>query len=243
MQDLTANAIRQILSLDSDITPELVEKFIVALDPKRAINTPLVRVIRYPEVMERLAISRSTLLRLLRDGHLTRVFTCSDKYGLGVSAESFNRFINTYTQSPKIHKDEISISPKKRREASREQYIRKLRWRLHLTASSTRTERYEAVARLIASDKRISKCSACLAAGIPVSSFRTYLNSLNSNLSERSLRLIRVADIIGTYIPKDGPVPSLRAIKKMLLARGVKTTQYSIANILDKLGYNRVKAY
>lgn len=47
---------------------------------------------------------------------------------------------------------------------------------------------------------------------------------------------------IADNIPKDGPVPSLRAIKKLLLSRGVKTTKYSIANILDKLGYVRNKA-
>ena len=51
-----------------------------------------------------------------------------------------------------------------------------------------------------------------------------------------------VADIIANSIPKDGSVPSLRTIKKMLLARGVKTSKYSIANILDKLGYARPKA-
>lgn len=242
MNDLTEAAFRNVLSLDPEITPEQTEKFLCTLDPKRADTTPLLQVIRYSEAIKLLACSRSTIKSLIRDGYLTRVYGSGTRFSIGISAESYHRFINDYSRRKVITKETPFQTRERMRRANREQHLRKIRWSYHFNAATTRTEKYEAIARLLASNKKISRRTACLAAGIPLPSFRNYLRSLTRPQSNKSKRLARAADIISQLLLLNQQPPALRQIQAMLVRHGVNTTIRSIARILDELGYKRVKA-
>lgn len=240
MNNLTETAFRNILSLDPEITSEQVEKFLDALDPKRNA-TPLLQVIRYQEAMQLLSCSRYIIERLVRTGHLTRVYGSGNRFGIGITAESYHRFINNFTRRTTIVREAPFYSRERKRRAEREQTIRKIRWSYHFNSTTTRSEKYEAIARLLASNKKISRSTACLAAGVHVNSFSSYLLSLTRPQSNQSLRLAKAADIIARAIPLNQQPPSLRKLRAMLVRHGVNTTTGSIARILDELGYNRNK--
>lgn len=238
---LQPNHSTNILSLDPDITPEQTEEFLKALDPKRQAASSAIRVIRNQEAMQLLACTRPTLLRLVRDGHLTQVFGCGNKCGIGITSESYHRFINNCSVRNATIKPTPSYSREHKRMAAREQTIRKIRWSYHFNSSTTRTEKYQAISRLLASNKNISKSTACLAAGIHVASYSSYLLSLTRPQSKQSQRLAQAADIIERTIPRTQQPPSLRKLRAILAQHGVNTTTGSIARILDELGYNRAK--
>lgn len=240
MNNLTETTFRNILSLDPEITSEQVEKFLDALDPKRNA-TPLLQVIRYQEAMQLLSCSRYIIKRLIRAGYLTRVYGSGKRFGIGITAESYHRFINTHSRKKIIVKETPFYSGKRKRIAEREQAIRKIRWSYHFNSSTTRTEKYEAVARLLSSNKKISKSAACLAAGIPVTSYSSFLSQLSRHQSERSKRLAKVEEFISRFIPRTGNPPSLQKIMDLLRQHNIKTSKATIAHILDSLGYNRPK--
>ena len=91
MKDQTEAAIRNIASIDGEISKEMLEQAIDILRGEMAGRNDLVHVMKRKDVMKHLGIHRRTLDYYLEKGYLERVYGGGQK-AIGVSRESFLRF-------------------------------------------------------------------------------------------------------------------------------------------------------
>lgn len=91
MKSETETLLRNIISLDSEITKENAEKAIDIMRGKVVTDDDLVHVLRYKEVMDLLHVHRRTLEYYIDRGYLDRVYGRGER-ALGISRESFLRF-------------------------------------------------------------------------------------------------------------------------------------------------------
>ena len=241
MRPETKYAMMNVLSLDPEIRPEWVLDAMNVLASGSIHKEKPGAIIRYPEAMRMLSVTRPTLLELIAKGQLTRVMGSGEKLGIGITAESYNRFIYNHTESPvRDTSSEYAPSSKSElRRIEREQKLRRIRWSYHFNASTTRREKYEAIARTVTERKDVSVMEACQAAGISRSAYLSYLRSIVRPMSERTTRLGKIAELITETYPLTKLAPPLMTIKYMLGKEGIKTTTDTIAILLDRLGYSR----
>ena len=91
MKDQTEAAIRNIASIDGEISKEMLDHAIDILRGEMAGRNDLVHVMKRKDVMKHLGIHRRTLDYYLEKGYLERVYGGGQK-AIGVSRESFLRF-------------------------------------------------------------------------------------------------------------------------------------------------------
>ena len=91
MKDQTEAAIRNIASIDGEISKEMLDQAIDILRGEMAGRNDLVHVMKRKDVMKHLGIHRRTLDYYLEKGYLERVYGGGQK-AIGVSRESFLRF-------------------------------------------------------------------------------------------------------------------------------------------------------
>ena len=100
MRAATEAAVRNILSIDTEVKQESVEKAIAIL--RGEIDPPkLVRSIPFKTVRELLGIHRRTLDYYLSKGYLDRVYGGGTR-AIGVTQESFERFTSRTIKRPKL---------------------------------------------------------------------------------------------------------------------------------------------
>lgn len=232
--------IKSILDIDPEISVEQARRALELISGKTG-DAPLLRVIRFPDAMRMLSVSRSRLYALINRGLLSRAFGSGDSRGIGITAESYNRFIDSHSRSGSRSRHQSGLTAREKRNAKRETFIRKIRWSLHINASTTRIEKYEAISRLLSSRKDIPLATACLAAGISRSAYRSYVREIATPRppSNKAIRLDKVATIITALFPMHSTTPSLRKIHSAILEHGIKTSLKTIATLLDELGYSR----
>ena len=91
MKPETETLLRNIISLDPEITKENAEKAIDIMRGKVVTDDDLVHVLRYKEVMDLLHVHRRTLEYYIDRGYLDRVYGRGER-ALGISRDSFIRF-------------------------------------------------------------------------------------------------------------------------------------------------------
>ena len=91
MKSETETLLRNIISLDPEITKENAEKAIDILRGKVVTDDDLVHVLRYKEVMDLLHVHRRTLEYYIDKGYLDRVYGRGER-ALGISRDSYIRF-------------------------------------------------------------------------------------------------------------------------------------------------------
>ena len=91
MKDQTEAAIRNIASIDGEISKEMLDQAIDIFRGEMAGRNDLVHVMKRKDVMKHLGIHRRTLDYYLEKGYLERVYGGGQK-AIGVSRESFLRF-------------------------------------------------------------------------------------------------------------------------------------------------------
>ena len=91
MKPETETAIRSIVSMDAEVTKEMLERAVDILRGKADSDEELVRVLRYKEVIDLLHIHRRTLDYYIEKGYLDRVYGRKQR-ALGISRDSFLRF-------------------------------------------------------------------------------------------------------------------------------------------------------
>lgn len=91
MKTETETLLRNIISLDPEITKENAEKAIDIMRGNVKTEEDLVHVLRYKEVMDLLHVHRRTLEYYIDKGYLDRVYGRGER-ALGVSRDSFIRF-------------------------------------------------------------------------------------------------------------------------------------------------------
>ena len=96
MKAETETLLRNIISLDPDITKENAEKAIDIMRGKVESDDDLVRVLRYKEVTDLLHIHRRTLEYYIEKGYLDRVYGPGER-ALGISRDSYLRFTTQRT--------------------------------------------------------------------------------------------------------------------------------------------------
>ena len=93
MKEQTEAAIRNVASIDDEITKEMLDQAIDILRGEMAGRNDLVHVMKRRDVMKHLKIHRRTLDYYLEKGYLKRVYGGERKKALGVSRESFLQFM------------------------------------------------------------------------------------------------------------------------------------------------------
>ena len=96
MKSETETLLRNIISLDSEITKENAEKAIDVMRGKVETESDLVHVLRYKEVMDLLHVHRRTLEYYIEKGYLDRVYGRGER-ALGISRDSYLRFTTRRT--------------------------------------------------------------------------------------------------------------------------------------------------
>ena len=91
MKSETETLLRNIISLDPEITKENAEKAIDIMRGKVVTDDDLVHVLRYKEVMDLLHVHRRTLEYYIDKGYLDRVYGRGER-ALGISRDSYIRF-------------------------------------------------------------------------------------------------------------------------------------------------------
>ena len=91
MKSETETLLRNIISLDAEITKENAERAIDIMRGKVVTEDDLVHVLRYKEVMDLLHVHRRTLEYYIARGYLDRVYGRGER-ALGISRDSFLRF-------------------------------------------------------------------------------------------------------------------------------------------------------
>ena len=99
MKAETETLLRNIISLDPEITKENAEKAIDIMRGKIESEADLVHVLRYKEVMDLLHVHRRTLEYYINKGYLDRVYGRGER-ALGVTRDSYLRFT---TQRTVVH--------------------------------------------------------------------------------------------------------------------------------------------
>ena len=92
MKAETETLLRNIISLDPEITKENAEKAIDVLRGKVETEDDLVHVMRYKDVCELLHVHPRTLEYYINRGYLDRVYGMGGMRALGITRESFIRF-------------------------------------------------------------------------------------------------------------------------------------------------------
>jgi len=93
MKPETETAIRSIVTFDSEVTRENLERAIDIMRGKISSDEELVHTIRFKDAIDLLKVSRRTLTYYLDHGYIDRVYGCGCR-ALGVSRESLLRFMN-----------------------------------------------------------------------------------------------------------------------------------------------------
>lgn len=100
MKTETESAIRSIVSLDSEITREMMERAIDILRGRAESVDDLVHVIRRQEAIRILNVHRRTLDYYVKQGYLDTVYGGGRRRALGISRESLVRFMRLRVGHP-----------------------------------------------------------------------------------------------------------------------------------------------
>lgn len=241
MKQQTAETLKSILAFEPELSGDQIQRALEIMDRSLDPNSRPFSIIRYKEAMSLLGVSHSTLINLINKGLFTRAYGSGSKLALGITAESYNRFIHDYSRKASPQKAIQVITPRDRNRAAYEMRIRKIRWAYHFTAQTTKNEKCEAIAKLLSAHKGISLSMACIAAGISEPTYRHFIRKISRPRSERTKRIGRVADIISRSFPVTSTPPSVSAIEYALRQYGIKTSRKTISALLDKMGYARIK--
>lgn len=93
MKNETETLIRNVVSLDPEVTKENLERAIDIMRGKVESDEDFVHNIKFRDAQELLKVSRRTLSYYLDHGYLDRVYGCGHR-ALGISRESLLRFMN-----------------------------------------------------------------------------------------------------------------------------------------------------
>lgn len=248
MNPKTENTIRSILTLDCTIPEKQRENAIIIFRGDKIPCAPLpdsVRVLRFSEAAKRLNISRSTLKRYANRGLFDRVYGCGSIHAIGISLESYNRFISKQTKPhPTLEQRNRQAYDKKKlkasmRRADLERTDRKIRRLLGLASSSSQKQRYEAVKRVLDTTTNLSTSSVCKAAGITPSAYRQYLirpkNPWDIQRKNQDVAIL----LIKSNIDVSKERVCLREAHRMITDHGIKVSLGTLSHILDKHGIAR----
>lgn len=210
-------------------------------DQKVKIPSRGLRIITFDEAMSRLHISRITLGELIEAGILTRVEGFRRIGGIGVTAESYNRFIDAFELYKARLQTRVTSPALAKLRDEREAFLNTIRDLLPFTSETTAREKYEALTRLLSERKDIPTHAACLAAGVPLSAYRSYLkiHVTTPNPNGHDAKTKMIIDRI-TAMTADGVKElSVLGIKKALNNEGIKISRKKIAAIIDRISGSR----
>lgn len=248
MNPETENTIRSVLILDDTIPEERREIAMRIFRGEKIPSAPLpdsVRVLRFSEAAKCLNISRSTLKRYVNRGLFDRVYGCGSIHALGISLESYNRFISAQTKPHptlelrnRMAHDKMKLKASQRH-ADRERTDRKIRRLLCLAPSSSRKQKYEAVKRLLDTTADFSASAVCRAAGVTISAYRQYLIRPKNPWGIQRKNQDAAILLIKAYIDVSKESVCLREAHRMISDHGLKVSLGTLSRILDDHGIAR----
>ena len=100
MKNETETAVRSIVSMDAEVTKDMMERAIVILRGQVESEEDMVHVMKRKDVMKLLSVTRRTIDYYLKQGYLERVYGCGKKNAIGVTRESVLRFLRLRVGRP-----------------------------------------------------------------------------------------------------------------------------------------------
>lgn len=248
MNHATEMTIRSIFAVDDSIPEEMYENTIELLRGQTASKEPHAPppgILRFSDAAKLLNVTTWTIYTYARKGFLDRVYGSGNDKAIGVSVESYNRFINQQSlrrcpsaEQIRIAKDKALLKASISR-ADHERVMRKIRRELNIATGSTRKEIYASIEHLLATRKDFSLRLVCKVAGVSPSAFCSYrVRPRTPRIAQRQKESLALS-IIQMNFSGNGSRICLSEAHEFLRAHGLHIAIATVARILDSNGYNR----
>ena len=245
MKIATEEALKSILALDDELSPERISVALEILRNRPPDLSGLTRVIRFKDVAAMLGVSRDTVDGYVRRGHLTAV-RGSGHAALGISSKSYEAF--TVGRSKTLDAKRAAKHPPKPKSDRREQKKReqevlvlKVSRALALPEVATRAEVCAAMEAYRLKHPSVSNNVLCKATGILRT---TYANYRNRNAGESAAHKVRRRECVAALealFPDKAARLNVHVVRTVLLReRGIGYCVRTLEDILAKAGYQDV---
>lgn len=240
MNSKTELALHSILNLDPEVKKDDVLQAMNLLNGVPLQDEQLDQVLRMKEVIALLDSSYKVVYSFIKQGLLDRVYASGRKRVLGISMKSYTRLINSQTFVPPPQRPVDPYTTKRfKLKMKREKALRKTRWELHLSTTSTRKERYHAIDEYLDKHPDSSVSMVTRAADIPLSSYREYCRRKNI-INPRVVRREQLTKLILYLFPDRSAELSRRHIIRELQKRNIYVSHKLVTSILQLNGYTKL---
>lgn len=248
MNKQTEITLKSIFAVDETIDSAQIDSAIKILQSQTiTCKTHPTQVIKFCEAARLLHVTAWTVNDYANRGLLERVYGGGAKKAIGISLQSYNRFIllqrtNDDIQSEermRLKKENISFKASIKA-ADHSRKIRRVKRLLALPNNASRQQTYEAIKALLGSTKEFSMSLICAAAGMPLTTYLSYRKRNRAPWDEQrkkeSVALVLIKELFDT-----SAVISLREAHRTIQAHGFHITLTTVARLMDRANLIRVK--
>lgn len=237
MKPITEQTIISIMNLDPEIKPEDARRALKILSGIKDDNEPY-KILRYPDVAKLLHVSMSAVYYFARKGCFDKVYGGSKDKSLGITRESYQRFIEERTlPPPTLPEKDPCKSIKYQKRKAYEHKINQTRWRCHLKESSTQKERCEAITKVLKETPGLSINLACKAAGVPRTSYQGYQKRIARGLNIYQKRRVLLKELIAKLRPNKQEAIDIRILLNEIRGKKVIASIYLVKDLTLSMGY------
>lgn len=239
MKSITEQTIASILNLDSEISSSDAQQAMRILNglPKDS-NDDFPLVLRFEDAAKLLKTTPHTIYVYARHGILDKIYGGCDHQALGITTESYLRFIEEHT----VH---IPPAPEEARFHSRrfirhknfEHRISQARWKCHLKQNASYEDRYDAIDKLLKEDSTLSINIASKAVGVSPSSYIRHKQRLQIGPTIYQKRRMLLMELINKLHPNKQLPVSIWSIVKEVRQHRVGTSYRLIKELISTMGY------
>lgn len=244
----TEALLKAILRADETVDRSLIENAMKILHGISIGEVNPDQVLRFDEAAKLLAVTRRTITNYMERGLLTPVYGGGVKKALGISMESYNKFIleRSEYRAVKISelnrvREAIAKEKSKAKALAREHKKRKIRKLIRAASFESKAQLYEAIRKLVDSSEEYSANLVCEALGIPNSTYNLYCaRHYEPWAAQRKKEEVVMQVISANYPNKTEPI-GLREAHRLIQDHGIALAIETLARLLDANGYIREK--
>ena len=200
------------------------------------------RILRIGDVMNLLSVSRPTVRRYVKFGHLA-LFYGRERRALGVTSESFVRFTERRsrgTNAPGTVDDAPGHKGWTRREKSRmlrSSLELKMRNMMHFDGRTTQRQKCERIDELLRQFPEASFNMGCHAAGVPRSTYANHRLRNKRDKTRYAAMRRTVIDAVSALHPDRSEEVNISALLKQLQRKRIRIARQTLRDALHKAGY------
>ena len=242
MTHQTEATVRAVLKADGGVDDAGINAALAMLNRRRKDAAAPPRILRIGDVMNLLSVSRPTVRRYVKFGHLA-LFYGRERRALGVTSESFVRFTERRsrgTNAPGTVDDAPGHKGWTRREKSRmlrSSLELKMRNMMHFDGRTTQRQKCERIDELLRQFPEASFNMGCHAAGVPRSTYANHRLRNKRDKTRYAAMRRTVIDAVSTLHPDRSEEVNISALLKQLQRQRIRIARQTLRDALHKAGY------